>query len=195
MLFWIFFETLSLNVKMYLWLKWYTVPFFVSGQTYKISKGSNKYCSHCIYGSSKPLHDVNLKGQIFYFLCNEQSGNIQCYIIYEPLIYKRFQMCSLISASWINNTLVMANVCSVFLRKVGIVHHTDGCYVLAGWHLSVKCFWNTFMNGTEYIQSIIMQWIFGMGFWTCRMAYSLQTFMGSLLWAKLVYSTAIMPLL
>ena len=27
----------------------YTVPFFVSGQTYKISKGSNNYCSHCIY--------------------------------------------------------------------------------------------------------------------------------------------------
>ena len=33
---------------MYLWLKLYTVPFFVSGQTYKISKGSNNYCSHCI---------------------------------------------------------------------------------------------------------------------------------------------------
>ena len=32
------------NVKMYLWLKLYTVPFFVSGQTYKIS---NNYCSHC----------------------------------------------------------------------------------------------------------------------------------------------------
>ena len=31
---------------MYLWLKLYTVPFFVSGQTYKISKGSNNYCSH-----------------------------------------------------------------------------------------------------------------------------------------------------
>ena len=34
-------------VKMYLWLKLYTVPIFVSGQTYKISKGSNNYCSHC----------------------------------------------------------------------------------------------------------------------------------------------------
>ena len=34
---------------MYLWLKLYTVPFFVSGQTYKISKGSNNYCSHCNY--------------------------------------------------------------------------------------------------------------------------------------------------
>ena len=32
-------DILSLNVKMYLWLKLYTVPFFVSGQTYKISKG------------------------------------------------------------------------------------------------------------------------------------------------------------
>ena len=42
-----------LNVKMYLWLKSYTGPFFVSGQTYKISKGSNKYCSHCIYSSGK----------------------------------------------------------------------------------------------------------------------------------------------
>ena len=30
-------------------LKLYTVPFFVSGQTYKISKGSNNYCSHCIF--------------------------------------------------------------------------------------------------------------------------------------------------
>ena len=42
-----FCDILSLNVKMYLWLKLYTVPFFVSGQTYKISKGSNNYCSHC----------------------------------------------------------------------------------------------------------------------------------------------------
>ena len=33
------YDILSLNVKMYLWLKLYTVPFFVSGQTYKISKG------------------------------------------------------------------------------------------------------------------------------------------------------------
>ena len=38
-----FCDILSLNVKMYLWLKLYTVPFFVSGQTYKISKGSNNY--------------------------------------------------------------------------------------------------------------------------------------------------------
>ena len=38
--------------KMYLWLKLYTVPFFVSGKTYKISKGSNNYCSHCMYVSS-----------------------------------------------------------------------------------------------------------------------------------------------
>ena len=45
----IFCDILFLNVKMYLWLKLYTVPFFVSGQTYKISKGSNNYCSHCIY--------------------------------------------------------------------------------------------------------------------------------------------------
>ena len=43
-----FCDILSLNVKMYLWLKLYTVPFFVSGQTYKISKGSNNYCSHFI---------------------------------------------------------------------------------------------------------------------------------------------------
>ena len=26
----------------------YYTPFFVSGQTYKISKGSNNYCSHCM---------------------------------------------------------------------------------------------------------------------------------------------------
>ena len=43
-----FCDILSLNVKMYVWLKLYTVPFFVSGQTYKISKGSNNYCSHCM---------------------------------------------------------------------------------------------------------------------------------------------------
>ena len=42
-----FCDILSLNVKTYLWLKLYTVPFFLSGQTYKISKGSNNYCSHC----------------------------------------------------------------------------------------------------------------------------------------------------
>ena len=47
-----FFDILSLNVKMYLWLKLYTVPFFVSGQTYKISKGSNNYCSYCKYSDS-----------------------------------------------------------------------------------------------------------------------------------------------
>ena len=33
-------------LSMLKWLKLYTVPFFVSGQTYKISKGSNNYCSH-----------------------------------------------------------------------------------------------------------------------------------------------------
>ena len=43
LLFWIFCDILSLNVKMYLRLKLYTVPFFVSGQTYTISKGSNHY--------------------------------------------------------------------------------------------------------------------------------------------------------
>ena len=35
-------------LSMYLRLKLYTFPFFVSGQTYKISKGSNNYCSHCV---------------------------------------------------------------------------------------------------------------------------------------------------
>ena len=50
-----FCDILSLNVKMYLWLKWYTVPFFVSGQTYKISKGSNNYSSHCTSWSSSVL--------------------------------------------------------------------------------------------------------------------------------------------
>ena len=48
LLFWIFGDILSLNVKMYLWLKLHTIPFFVSGQTYKISKVSNNYCSHCM---------------------------------------------------------------------------------------------------------------------------------------------------
>lgn len=40
-----------------------------------------------------------------------------------------------------------------------------------------------------------MQWIFDKGYWTCWVAYSLDTFSGSLLQAKLVYSTAIMCLL
>ena len=50
---------------MCLWLKLYTVPFFVSGQTYKISKGWNNYCSHCIrshgwqcISEQKPSHEV-----------------------------------------------------------------------------------------------------------------------------------------
>ena len=39
LLFWIFFcDILSLNVKMYPWLKLYTVPFFVSGQTTKSAR-------------------------------------------------------------------------------------------------------------------------------------------------------------
>ena len=37
------------------YLKLYTVPFFVSGQTYKISKGSNNYCSHCIIYPLPPI--------------------------------------------------------------------------------------------------------------------------------------------
>ena len=37
LLYWIICDILSLNIKMYQWLKLYTVPFFVSGQTYKIS--------------------------------------------------------------------------------------------------------------------------------------------------------------
>ena len=40
-----FCDILSLIVKMYLWLKLYTVPFFVSGQTYKISKRSHFFSS------------------------------------------------------------------------------------------------------------------------------------------------------
>ena len=62
LLFWIFCDILSLNVKMHLWLKLYTVPFFVSGQTYTISKGSNNYCSHCIYiYSGVPGHPVGCR--------------------------------------------------------------------------------------------------------------------------------------
>ena len=51
-------DILSLNVKMYPWLKLYTVPFFVSGQTYKISKGSNNYCSHCISSHTQRHRDI-----------------------------------------------------------------------------------------------------------------------------------------
>ena len=53
-----FCDILSLNVKMCPWLKLYTVPFFVSGQTYKISKGSNYYCSHCSYERVRVLMDA-----------------------------------------------------------------------------------------------------------------------------------------
>ena len=53
---------LFLNVKMYLWLKLYTVPILVSGQTYKIRKGSNNYCSHCIW-----LNKINVLGAILPF--------------------------------------------------------------------------------------------------------------------------------
>ena len=42
LLFWIFCDILSLNVKMYLWLKLYTVPFFVSGQTYQQKSARNQ---------------------------------------------------------------------------------------------------------------------------------------------------------
>ena len=58
------FVGLSLNVKMYLWLKWYTVPFFVSGQTYKISKGSNNYCSHCKYTAKTALEWLQSKPRL-----------------------------------------------------------------------------------------------------------------------------------
>ena len=50
----------------YLWLKLYTVPFFVSGQTYKISKGSNNYCSHCISSQLKGLwHRLSMAALVF----------------------------------------------------------------------------------------------------------------------------------
>ena len=65
LLFWIFCDILSLNVKMYLWLKLYTVPFFVSGQIYKISKGSNNYCSHC----TVPVKRVETPCIFLSFLC------------------------------------------------------------------------------------------------------------------------------
>ena len=38
----------------------YTVPFFVSGQTYKISKGSNNYSLHCICCDMLITHAVAL---------------------------------------------------------------------------------------------------------------------------------------
>ena len=60
MLFCFFIFILSLNVKMYLWLKLYTVPLFVSEQTYKISKGSNNYCS-CKYSAKWQLVEVEEK--------------------------------------------------------------------------------------------------------------------------------------
>ena len=53
-----FCDILSLSVTMHLWLKLYTVPLFVSGQTYKISKGSNNYCSHCMLQSSPLISAV-----------------------------------------------------------------------------------------------------------------------------------------
>ena len=77
LLFWIFCDILFLNVKMYIWLKFYTVPFFVSGQTYKISKGSNNYCSHCI-----------LSDGIHFKMCNHS------YLLLWVYIYTHWHGCN-----------------------------------------------------------------------------------------------------
>ena len=63
-----FCDILSRNVKMYLWLKLYTAPFFVSGQTYKISKGWNNYCSHCIY-PSRLKHNASFANASIMYSC------------------------------------------------------------------------------------------------------------------------------
>ena len=42
------------------------VPLFVSGQTYKISKGSNNYCSHCIYSMCVSVVSVRAFQQWMY---------------------------------------------------------------------------------------------------------------------------------
>ena len=66
-----FCDILSLNVKMYLWLKLYTVPFFVSGQTYKISKGSNNYCSHCKW--CMDIYPCYCEGCVWIYQSREQG--------------------------------------------------------------------------------------------------------------------------
>ncbi len=51
---WFFVVVLSLTVKINLTLNVYTDHFFVSGQTYKISRGSNICFPHCIWVSFEP---------------------------------------------------------------------------------------------------------------------------------------------
>ena len=63
-------ERICKGVKMYLWLKLYTVQFFVSGQTYKISKGSNNYCSHCTCAIG-----YQIRPQAVFFLCTFQFNH------------------------------------------------------------------------------------------------------------------------
>ena len=71
-----FCDILSFNVKMYLWLKLYTVPFFVSGQTYTISKGSNNYCPHCKYSNHLLCHSYASSGAFCFHL-----SSLRCFYI------------------------------------------------------------------------------------------------------------------
>ena len=76
MLFWIFCDTMSLNVKMYLWLKLYTVPFFVSGQTNKINKGSNNYCSHCILSGVTWKNSASYQNILAIWITHSQNKKV-----------------------------------------------------------------------------------------------------------------------
>ena len=98
LLFWIFLWY-SLNVKMCLRLKLYTVPFFVSGQTYKISKGSNNYFSHCMLAGGKKLKN--------------HSTIIWCFL-WKCL--SRVSVFSLFSSKW--------NACSVGFKSSNRLGHT-----------------------------------------------------------------------
>ena len=44
----------------------YTVPFFVSVQTYQISKGSNNYCSHCIHTHFTAIYTLSSEHSIHF---------------------------------------------------------------------------------------------------------------------------------
>ena len=90
-----FCEFLSLNVKMYLWLKLCPVPFFVSGQTYKISKGSNNYCSHCILCVTSAALLCVWYFMLYMILCCICNVPSCLYYLHRPIFYVYFVLCCL----------------------------------------------------------------------------------------------------
>ena len=82
-----FCDILSLKVKMYLLLKLYTVPFFVSAQTYKISKGSNNYCSHCMCWKVSDRNHKNVISRHPWSLCvvNSLHFQVECRPVFQSV--------------------------------------------------------------------------------------------------------------